>query len=190
MWHIFYTSLFTRTIQSKYKSYKLFLIDFLLSDYMQLLTLLCLAMWSKTCVMSHGTDVQILFFSFITNFLPIFFHPNSIFSRCFQLFYLGWQYFIQPGGINTRLLLYSLLGPWDQSRHNFKLVPQIDPSVPWPVFTITEKAPTRAFSWLKAPTGAFTFKTLLRHRCWPHGKSMWNWVADAKVIRDGHGQVS
>ena len=29
--------------------------------------------------------------------------------------------------------------------------------------TITEKAPTRAFSWLKAPTSAFTFKTLLKH---------------------------
>ena len=29
------------------------------------------------------------------------------------------------------------------------------PSVPQPVFTITEKAPTRAFS----PTSAFTFKT-------------------------------
>ena len=29
--------------------------------------------------------------------------------------------------------------------------------------TITEKAPTRAFSWLKAPTSAFTFKTLSRH---------------------------
>ena len=29
--------------------------------------------------------------------------------------------------------------------------------------TITEKVPTRAFSWLKAPTSAFTFKTLLRH---------------------------
>ena len=29
--------------------------------------------------------------------------------------------------------------------------------------TITEKAPTWAFSWLKAPTSAFTFKTLLRH---------------------------
>ena len=27
--------------------------------------------------------------------------------------------------------------------------------------TITEKAPTRAFSWLKAATTAFTFKTLL-----------------------------
>ena len=26
-----------------------------------------------------------------------------------------------------------------------------------------EKAPTRAFFWLKAPTSAFTFKTLLRH---------------------------
>ena len=30
------------------------------------------------------------------------------------------------------------------------------------VFTITEKAPTRAFSWLKAATTVFTFKTL-RH---------------------------
>ena len=30
-------------------------------------------------------------------------------------------------------------------------------------FVITEKAPTRAFSWLKAATTAFTFKILLRH---------------------------
>ena len=30
-------------------------------------------------------------------------------------------------------------------------------------FVITDKAPTRAFSWLKAATTAFTFKTLLRH---------------------------
>ena len=48
-----------------------------------------------------------------------------------------------------------------------------DPSVPQWVFTITEKDPTRAFSWLKAPTSAFTFKTLLRHGLnghWPHGK--------------------
>ena len=29
--------------------------------------------------------------------------------------------------------------------------------------TITEKAPTRAFSWLKVATTALTFKTLLRH---------------------------
>ena len=29
--------------------------------------------------------------------------------------------------------------------------------------TITEKAPIRAFSWLKVATTAFTFKTLLRH---------------------------
>ena len=27
-------------------------------------------------------------------------------------------------------------------------------------FIITEKVPTRAFFWLKAPTSAFTFKTL------------------------------
>ena len=38
-----------------------------------------------------------------------------------------------------------------------------DPSVSQSVFTITEKAPTRAFFWLKAPARAFTFKTLLRH---------------------------
>ena len=30
-------------------------------------------------------------------------------------------------------------------------------------FVIIEKAPTRAFSWLKAATTAFKFKTLLRH---------------------------
>ena len=30
------------------------------------------------------------------------------------------------------------------------------------VFTIMEKAPTRAFSWLKTPTKAFTFKTMLK----------------------------
>ena len=29
--------------------------------------------------------------------------------------------------------------------------------------TITEKAPIRAFSWLKVPTSAFTFKTLCLH---------------------------
>ena len=40
--------------------------------------------------------------------------------------------------------------------------------------TITEKAPTRAFYWLKATTTAFTFKTLLRHyakQALPHGLS-------------------
>ena len=30
-------------------------------------------------------------------------------------------------------------------------------------FTIMEKAPTRAFSWLKVPTSAYTFKDLLIH---------------------------
>ena len=31
------------------------------------------------------------------------------------------------------------------------------------VFTTTEKAPSRVFSWLKVSTSAFTFKTLLGH---------------------------
>ena len=34
-------------------------------------------------------------------------------------------------------------------------------------FTITEKAPTRIFSWLKSPTSTYTF-TMLNRRC--HGK--------------------
>ena len=46
---------------------------------------------------------------------------------------------------------------------DWRLVLCSAPSVSQSVFTITEKAPTRAFSWLKAPTSAFTFKTLLRH---------------------------
>ena len=41
-----------------------------------------------------------------------------------------------------------------------RLVLCIAASVPQLVFTITEKAPTRAFSWLKAPTSPFTYKTL------------------------------
>ena len=43
------------------------------------------------------------------------------------------------------------------------------------IFTMMEKASTRAFSWLKVSTRAFTFKTLLilRHyakRVFTHGK--------------------
>ena len=53
--------------------------------------------------------------------------------------------------------------------------------------TITEKAPTWAFSWLKAPTSAFTFKTLLRHYAkWVLSPRSLNvkLVRDTKVIRD------
>ena len=46
--------------------------------------------------------------------------------------------------------------------HLLELVPQIDPSVPQPVVQ-SRRRPPRAFSWLKAATTAFTFKTLLRH---------------------------
>ena len=41
-------------------------------------------------------------------------------------------------------------------------VPQLE-TIFYQVFTITEKAPTRPFSRLKALTSAFTFRTLLRH---------------------------
>ena len=50
-------------------------------------------------------------------------------------------------------------------KENAKMIRQIEVSAVKRSIgcTITEKAPTRAFSWLKAPTSAFTFKTLLRH---------------------------
>ena len=48
-------------------------------------------------------------------------------------------------------------------RRKIKISAADIPSVSQSVFTITEKAPTRAFSWLSAPTSTFTFKTLLRH---------------------------
>ena len=53
-------------------------------------------------------------------------------------------------------------------------------------FVITEKAPTRAFSWLKAATTAFTFMKLLRHYAKRAlTQRFLNWVRDTKVIRDG-----
>ena len=63
----------------------------------------------------------------------------------------------------------------DQLGINLQFVPSVSitqPGLGWAVeiqtkalrrFIITEKAPTRAFSWLKSATTAFTFKTLLRH---------------------------
>ena len=47
------------------------------------------------------------------------------------------------------------------------------PSDSQSVFTIPEKAPTRAFFWLKAPTSAFTFKTLLRHYANQTARLLW-----------------
>ena len=57
-------------------------------------------------------------------------------------------------------------------------------------FVITEKAPTMAFSWLKAATTTFTFKTLLRHyskrALTPRSLNVKvGWVRDAIIMRDG-----
>ena len=49
-------------------------------------------------------------------------------------------------------------GSKDTFMYRLNIVLQNDPSVSQSVFTITEKAPTRA--WLKAATSALTFKTL------------------------------
>ena len=41
-----------------------------------------------------------------------------------------------------------------------------------------EKVPTRAFSWLKAPASAFTFKILLRHYA---KQALTLWKVDVKL---------
>ena len=56
-----------------------------------------------------------------------------------------------------------------------------------------ESPQLRAFSWLKAPTRAFTFKTLLRYyakQAPKHSKWKWNWQANAKIIKGMGGSVS
>ena len=44
-----------------------------------------------------------------------------------------------------------------------------------------DKAPTRAFSWLKMPTSAFTFKNLLRHYAVNRRLNMVTWWVDVKL---------
>ena len=117
-------------------------------------------------------------------------HPSGVYTRLIMSGYEArcrdireglLRYFIdcdtRPGDGGQMLQCVTFRGRCISSRGSSALVPQIDPSVPQSVFTITEKAPTRAFSWLKAPSSAFTFKTLLRHYA--------NWVRDAIIIRDG-----
>ena len=67
--------------------------------------------------------------------------------------HLAWHYYIYRGLYWNRFL---------QLPSRYLLVLE---KVPSDVrrFVSTEKVPTRAFSWLKAATTAFTFKTLLRH---------------------------
>ena len=68
--------------------------------------------------------------------------------------------------------LYIPLIPGNPEPGSLRVVPQIDPSVPQTVFTITEKAPTRALSQFKAPTSTVIFKILLRLRHYAKQVSM------------------
>ena len=52
-------------------------------------------------------------------------------------------------------------------------------------FVITEKAPTRAFSWLKAPTSPFTFKTLLREGFKKKKYGNFHTLADPPTLKYG-----
>ena len=74
-----------------------------------------------------------------------------------------------PGsdGVSTLYTLYTETGDW------------LEETPLHQVFTNTEKVPTstRAFSWLKVPNGAFTFKTL----CYVCAKQVLAMVSRCKI---------
>ena len=78
-------------------------------------------------------------------------------------------------GINYELLIFRS----HISLHTAQL--RTRPSNDSSVFTITQKAPYWAFSWLKAPTSAFAF-TLLRH----HAKWVLTDGKEVKLECQGH----
>ena len=61
---------------------------------------------------------------------------------------------VSPDGVMARWMATAIIGAHTATSASKSSIRR---------FLITEKAPTRAFSWLKAATTAFTFKTLLRH---------------------------
>ena len=72
--------------------------------------------------------------------------PWSIMSHghtTFNFNFLIWVLFVLGNFLWTIYRRWEFGVYWEEG---ILLVPQIDPSVPQPVFTITEKAPTRAFS--------------------------------------------
>ena len=81
-------------------------------------------------------------------------------------------FYVQPGVSRTLLYNGSRFTGHQKSKGNqydVEVMLQVSAALTLPSlkrrstrrFVITKKAPTRAFSWLKVPTSAFTFKTLL-----------------------------
>ena len=69
-------------------------------------------------------------------------------------FFICWIPFHSQRLMFVVVTLYGEWSPRTQYTQHvlFMVVLCSAPSVPRPVFTITEKAPTRSFSWLKVPT--------------------------------------
>ena len=110
----------------------------------------CMVILQRICLQMSGTEnicaffhylcqLQLAFWLFLQNLCPKK-CPGTL--LCCALSVVTSLWLSLPGGEQEFVVLCS------------------DPSVLQPVFTITEKAPTRAFSWLEGPTSAFTFKTL------------------------------
>ena len=80
------------------------------------------------------------------------------------------QYTATHGSLHDNSSFYSAAGYTFKKNNEHKNL-WVAAILQWHV-PFTEKAPTSTFSWLKVPTSAFTFKTLLRH-------------AVAIIMRDG-----
>ena len=99
---------------------------------------------------------------------------TSIFGRYFLmlLFLFLWKIWNKQKAANSALTLLPSpdlgrsLSPWVCCLYDGILVVYVFcrcylDVILWPSMSFKRRFPTRAFSWLKAPTSAFTFKTLL-----------------------------
>ena len=109
---------------------------------------------SPASVKQHSRHIIIIMWAIVPSPRHCCWPPWSMQPLCF-VNYLKYVQFFSPFGFLRRQAPAGVMREYYCSK---KFHPkQIQK------FVITEKAPTRAFSWLKAATTAFTFKTLLRH---------------------------
>ena len=97
-------------------------------------------------------------------------------------FFNDWHEMIVASVPAEKLVIYNVKEGWGPLAGMLDMeVPQVELlMMNRPSCTITEKAPTIAFSWLKAATTPFTFKNLRHYakRALIYGK----WVANTKII--------
>ena len=122
------------------------------------------------CMLLHGArycSIHGSILLYLWLYAVLYTHSDQHFPACLPAGGLSiLHYTLLPPGQPALQNKYGLSIVMSGSRRRWAAVARVVSSAPKSSirrFVITEKAPTRAFSWLKAATTAFTFKTLLRH---------------------------